>query len=75
MWETMRPRLFNRDFTPRGAVEIFSKDLGIAIDLAKDLSIDLQVAPAARKMFQRAEAAGWAKDDASRVMEIYEGKD
>ena len=75
MWETMRPRFFNRDFTPRGAVEIFSKDLGIAIDLAKDLSIDLQVAPAARKMFQRAEAAGWGKDDASRVMEIYEGKD
>jgi 2-hydroxy-3-oxopropionate reductase len=75
MWETMRPRFFNRDFAPRGAVEIFAKDMGIAIDLAKKFGIDLQVVPAARKMFQRAEAAGWAKDDASRVIEVYEGKD
>ena len=75
MWETMRPRFFNRDFAPRGAVEIFAKDMGIAIDLAEVLGIDLQVVPAARKMFQRAEAAGWAKDDASRVIEVYEGKD
>ena len=75
MWETMRPRFFNRDFAPRGAVEIFVKDMGIAIDLAKEHDIDLQVVPAARKMFQRAETAGWAKDDASRVLEVYEGKD
>ncbi|MBT7771175.1 MAG: NAD(P)-dependent oxidoreductase, partial [Rhodospirillales bacterium] len=75
MWDSMRPRFFNRDFAPRGAVEIFAKDMGIAIDLAKEHGIDLQVVPAARKMFQRAEAAGWAKDDASRVLEIYEGKD
>ena len=75
MWEVMRPRFFNRDFAPRGAVEIFAKDMGIAIDLAKENGLDLQVVPAARKMFQRAEAAGWAKDDASRVLEVYEGKD
>jgi len=75
MWEVMRPRFFNRDFAPRGAVEIFAKDMGIAIELAKEHGLDLQVVPAARKMFQRAEAAGWAKDDASRVLEVYEGKD
>jgi len=75
MWEVMRPRFFNRDFAPRGAVEIFAKDMGIAIDLAKEHGLDFQVVPAARKMFQRAEAAGWAKDDASRVLEVYEGKD
>ena len=66
--------LFNRDFTPRGAVEIFVKDMGIAIELAKAGGIDLQVVPAARAMFQRAEAAGWGKDDATRVIEVYEGK-
>ena len=71
----MGPRLFNRDFVPRGAVEIFVKDMGIAIDLAKENGVELQIVPAARKMFQRAEAAGWGKDDASRVIEVYEGKD
>jgi len=69
------PRLFNRDFAPRGAVEIFAKDMGIAIELAREHGIELQIVPAARKMFQRAEAAGWGKDDASRVIEVYEGKD
>jgi 3-hydroxyisobutyrate dehydrogenase len=56
-------------------VEIFVKDMGIAIDLAKEHGIDLAIVPAARKMFQRAEAAGWGKDDAGRVIEVYEGKD
>jgi len=69
------PRLFERDFLPRGAVEIFVKDMGLAIELAEENGIELAVVPAARKMFQRAEAAGWGKDDASRVIEVYEGKD
>ena len=69
------PRLFNRDFAPRGAVEIFVKDMGLAIDVAREHGIELQIVPAARRMFERAEAAGWGKDDASRVIEVYEGKD
>ncbi len=51
------------------------KDMGLAIEFAKEFDIDLAVVPAARKMFQRAEAAGRGKDDASRVLEVYEGKD
>ncbi len=66
--------LIQRDFSPRGAVEIFVKDMGIAIELAKENGVDLMVVPAARAMFERAAAAGWAKDDATRVIEVYEGK-
>jgi 2-hydroxy-3-oxopropionate reductase len=75
MFATVAPRLFERDFAPRGAVEIFVKDMGVAMDLAKECGVELQVVPAARKMFQRAMAAGWGKDDATRVIEVYEGKD
>ncbi len=75
MLSRMGPRLFDRDFAPRGAVEIFVKDMGMAIELAEECGVELQVVPAARKMFQRAEAAGWGKDDASRVIEVYEQKD
>jgi len=75
MLAQMGQRLFDRDFAPRGAVEIFVKDMGVAIDLANECGVDLQIVPAARKMFQRAEAAGWGKDDASRVIEVYEQKD
>jgi 2-hydroxy-3-oxopropionate reductase len=75
MLEQTGARLFNRDFVARGAVEIFVKDMGVAIELAQECGVDLQIVPAARSMFQRAEAAGWGKDDASRVIEVYEGKD
>lgn len=74
MLENAAPRILGRDFAPRGAVEIFVKDMGLAIELAKEHGIELAVVPAARKMFQRAEAAGWGKDDAGRVIEVYEGK-
>ena len=47
----------------------------IAEHLVQEHGIDLAVVPAARKMFQRAEAAGWGKVDAGRVIEVYEGKD
>lgn len=75
MLENAAPRMLNRDWAPRGAVEIFVKDMGLAIDLAKENGVELVVVPAARKMFQRAEAAGWGKDDSARVIEVYEGKD
>ncbi len=74
MLEQMAPRLFERDFAPRGAVEIFVKDMGMAIQLAEENGIDLKVVKASREMFQKAENAGWGKDDATRVIEVYEGK-
>lgn len=75
MLEVAAPRLMARDFAPRGAMEIFYKDMGLAIELARENGIDLQVVRAAREMFKRACDAGWGKDDATRVIEVYEGKD
>lgn len=75
MLEVAMPRFMARDFAPRGAVEIFYKDMGMALELAQEHGIELQVVKAARKMFKRAVDAGWGKDDASRVLEVYEGKD
>lgn len=75
MLELAGPRILARDFVPQGAVEIFVKDMGMALDLAKERGFELQVVKAAREMFIRAQDAGWAKDDAIRVIEVYEGKD
>ena len=75
MLEQTAPRIFERDFAPRGAVEIFVKDMGMAIDLARENGVDLPIVKAGREMFQRALDAGWGKDDAARVIEVYEGKD
>jgi 3-hydroxyisobutyrate dehydrogenase-like beta-hydroxyacid dehydrogenase len=75
MFNQIGMRLLTRDFAPRGAIDVYVKDSGLAIDRAKTCGIDLQVVPAARGMFLRAQAAGWGEDDAARVIEVYEGKD
>jgi hypothetical protein len=49
--------------------------MGLAIELAEENGIELKVVKAAREMFKRAYDAGWGKDDATRVIEVYEGKD
>jgi len=72
--EVAGPRILKRDFAPQGAVEIFVKDMGMAIELARERGFELRVVPAAREMFLKAQAAGWDKDDAIRVVEVYEGK-
>ena len=72
--ELAGPRILRRDFAPQGAVEIFVKDMGMAIELARERGFELTVVKAARELFLKAEAAGWAKDDAIRVIEVYEGK-
>jgi len=72
--ELAGPRILRRDFAPQGAVEIFVKDMGMAVDLARERGFELAVVKAAREMFRRAESAGWSKDDAIRVIEVYEGK-
>lgn len=75
MLEVAAPRLMARDFAPRGAVEIFYKDMGLAIELGREHGVDLTIVKAAREMFKRAYDAGWGADDAARVIEVYEGKD
>jgi len=75
MYNQIGMRLFERDFAPRGAIDVYVKDSGLAIELAKANGVELKVVPAAREMFQRAQAAGWGEDDAGRVIEVYEGKD
>ena len=74
MLDQTAPRILERDFAPGGAVEIFVKDMGVAIDLARENGIDLEIVKAGRRMFQRAPDAGWGKDAAARVIEVYEGK-
>lgn len=75
MFNQIGMRLFARDFAPRGAIDVYVKDSGLAIELAKAGGVELKLVPAAREMFLRAAEAGWGEDDAARVIEVYEGKD
>jgi putative dehydrogenase len=65
MFQNRVPHILAGDDTPRSAVNIFVKDLGIVLDQARALTFPLPLAAAAHQLFLAAAASGHgAKDDA-----------
>jgi len=78
MFQNRVPHILEGDDTPRSAVNIFVKDLGIVLDQARGLTFPLPLAAAAHQLFLAAAASGHgAKDDAFviRVWEALAGID
>jgi 3-hydroxyisobutyrate dehydrogenase len=71
MFENRVPHVLNGDYTPRSAVEIFVKDLGIVQDMARAARFPVPVAAAALQMFLMTSAAGMGRDDDSSVARLY----
>jgi putative dehydrogenase len=71
MFENRMPHVINGDYTPRSAVEIFVKDLGIVQDMARSARFPVPVASAALQMFLMASASGMGRDDDASVARMY----
>ena len=66
------PAMVARNYTPtRSAVDIFVKDLGLVIDLARDLKFPATVSAAALQSFLGASGAGFGPLDDAAVTEFY----
>jgi putative dehydrogenase len=63
------------DYTPLSSVDIFVKDLGLVLDLARSSKFPLPLASTAHQMFMQASSAGHAKEDDSAVIKIFPGID
>ena len=63
------------DYTPLSSVDIFVKDLGLVLDLARASKFPLPLASTAHQMFMQASSAGHAKEDDSAVIKIFPGID
>jgi putative dehydrogenase len=61
------------DYTPMSSVDIFVKDLGLVLDLARSSKFPLPLASTAHQMFMQASSAGHAKEDDSAVIKIFPG--
>lgn len=65
MWNDRVPHILAGDDTPRSAIDIFVKDLGIVLDTGRALPLPLPIAAAAHQLFLAVSAAGFgARDDA-----------
>ena len=71
MFENRIPHVLEGDYTPRSAVEIFTKDLGIVIDMARAAQFPVPIAGAALQMYLMTAAAGMGRDDDASVARLY----
>jgi 3-hydroxyisobutyrate dehydrogenase len=72
MYEIVGPRMIDRDFAPKGPLEIFVKDLGIALEAAKANRFPLPMAAAAHQLYLAAAAHGHSAEDTAAVIKVYE---
>lgn len=63
MFENRVPHILDGDYSPRSAVNIFTKDLGIVSDIGRTETFPLPIAASALQMFLMTAAAGMGKDD------------
>lgn len=63
MFENRVPHILEGDYSPRSAVNIFTKDLGIVSDIGRAETFPLPIAASALQMFLMTAAAGMGKDD------------
>jgi 3-hydroxyisobutyrate dehydrogenase len=73
MFENRMAHVLAADYTPLSAVDIFVKDLGLVLDMARASKFPLPLSSTAHQMFMQASTAGYAKEDDSAVIKIFPG--
>eukprot|EP00850_Spirogloea_muscicola_P008837 SM000048S16549 [mRNA] locus=s48:290297:303770:- [translate_table: standard] len=72
MYNNRVPHMLDNDYTPRSAVDIFVKDLGIVLGEAKGQRMPLPLTAAAHQQFLFASAAGFGREDDAAVAKVFE---
>ncbi|MEZ2218548.1 L-threonate dehydrogenase [Rhizobium sp. RCC_161_2] len=71
MFENRVPHVLEGDYSPRSAIEIFVKDLGIVQDMARTERYPTPLAAAALQMYLAASGAGMGRDDDASLARLY----
>ena len=71
MFENRGPHIVDGDYTPRSAVDIFVKDLGIVNDIARTGRVPTPLAASALQQFVAASALGFGPEDDAAVAKVY----
>ena len=71
MLENRAPHIIAGDYTPHSAVNIWLKDLGIVLDIAKSAGFSAPVTAAALQQFVAAAGQGYGLEDDAAVAKVY----
>jgi L-threonate 2-dehydrogenase len=72
MFENRVPHMLDDDYTPRSAVDIWVKDLGLVLDTGRALKMPLPMAAAAYQVVMMAAAQGLGPIDDAGFVKVYE---
>jgi putative dehydrogenase len=72
MFENRVPHMLDDDFTPKSAVDIWVKDLGLVLETGKSLRMPLPMAAAAFQVVMMAAARGLGAIDDAAFVKVYE---
>jgi 3-hydroxyisobutyrate dehydrogenase-like beta-hydroxyacid dehydrogenase len=71
MLENRAPHIVAGDYTPHSQVNIWPKDLGIVLEIAKGTGFDAPIAEAALKQYMQAVDMGLGREDDAAVAKVY----
>ena len=71
MLENRTPHIIDGDYTPKSAVNIWLKDLGIVLDAAADVGFDAPITLAAVEQYKATADMGLGGEDDSAVVKLY----
>ena len=71
MLENRAPHIVNGDYTPHSAIDIWLKDLGIVLDIAKGAKFATPITAAALQQFIAASGQGLGREDDAAVAKVY----
>lgn len=71
MLENRAPHIVDGDYTPHSSVNIWPKDLGIVLDIAKSSSFSAPITAAALQQFVAAAGMGHGWEDDAAVAKVY----
>ncbi len=66
------PHMLKDDYTPKSAVDIWAKDLGLVLEQAKSMDMPVPMAATAHQMVMMAVASGHGKIDDAALVKVYE---
>ncbi len=71
MLENRAPHIVDGDYTPRSSVNIWPKDLGIVLDIARSAKFSAPITAAALQQFLAAAGQGLGHEDDAAVAKVY----
>lgn len=72
MAEAKTPKIVTRDFSPNFKSSLMLKDVGLALDLAKELELPVPVLSVSKDLLQIAKTKGYGDEDLCSIVKCYE---